>query len=641
MTTSLLTTMLTGLIGIFKQVTQTKIRSIAFVYLVAMVPFMTLSINLLFVEYYDIAYLILAISVIVLRFACSKSINMEDNPTTTRNIIIISIIGIGISFLLFLTLNEKEISSNEIIINSKMPVFFIIYFVLLIISCIYCYKIVKYYLPENSFECLLIYQIKQEGSMEIEIKVNRIFKRIFTIISLKNKEKKFCTYKIGYYYKLDGAIWYNVHLDVPINENEIYNEILQMSDIVCKSTLNNDDLCTMGLTSLSIHKINECFNDNDVGILNKDKIFFFNTFIKQEDVSNPILIPKQTDDTTSDTTHASGIPSAHEQNDSKLKELMAKITDKIKLKYIFGPSIFVIFVIIFFIMYKNNSVIIHEKIDKFIIMKPIIEAFANSNDFMQNSFITPTLSPTLTQSPSPSPFPKPTLSITLPPSPTPMPTSTPTPTPLPKQPFEYSYFEICDWNNNGLTNDTLIKKINEINIDIDKIKYLNITNNIKLTDISPITKFINLEKLEIGGESDNKSNIYNLDPLENLTNLKCLYIDLMDTVDAVDISPLSSMVSLEELKLYIRGIETLDSIKDMIKINKLLLRAYNVTDLSPLINLINLESLEISIGDVINIEPILYLSINGKLTEIYIGQGFTKDQKDILRDKFKDGYHEF
>jgi len=130
------------------------------------------------------------------------------------------------------------------------------------------------------------------------------------------------------------------------------------------------------------------------------------------------------------------------------------------------------------------------------------------------------------------------------------------------------------------------------------LQVLSIAGN-QFTDISPLSGLTDLEELYLGGNS-----IGDLSPLSGLTNLKWLYIEhcSIDDISGLsglsnlealkansniidDLSPLAGLTSLTDLDLnYNQYIVSLDSLVDLINLNKLALRQNSITDISPLLD---------------------------------------------------------
>lgn len=147
--------------------------------------------------------------------------------------------------------------------------------------------------------------------------------------------------------------------------------------------------------------------------------------------------------------------------------------------------------------------------------------------------------------------------------------------------------------------------------NLTKLEFLDLNQNYTIEDISPLFSLTNLTKLILYSNP-----ISDISGLGNLTKLKEL--NLMGTLIS-EINSLSGLVSLEILTLDCSGtgvsINSIEPLKNLIKLKDLFLTAAGIEDISPLKNLVELEYLNLSFNNLSNISAIAKMK---KLTRLYI-----------------------
>ena len=126
----------------------------------------------------------------------------------------------------------------------------------------------------------------------------------------------------------------------------------------------------------------------------------------------------------------------------------------------------------------------------------------------------------------------------------------------------------------------------------------------RLTDISPIASFTNIEELNL-----NYNRITNVEPVSRLTNLRSLN---MQGNGIVDISSLSYLTKLVKLDLAINKVVNIDSVRSMSLLTALLLNMNEVVDVSPVEDLEFISGLGLESNQVVDPTPI------GNLVDIFV-----------------------
>jgi len=157
---------------------------------------------------------------------------------------------------------------------------------------------------------------------------------------------------------------------------------------------------------------------------------------------------------------------------------------------------------------------------------------------------------------------------------------------------------------------------------ITNLTELNLSGNVNIADLEPISKLSNLKEINLSGTpvSDlmplrNTNNLQvldisgtpvnNLDPLRYCTHLRELR--LKDT-QVPDISILSTFPALEVLDISKTPVTSLEPIRDLTQMLDLRLNQTKISDLSPISNLLNIEFLSISGTPVQSLDPLKNLT---------------------------------
>lgn len=128
------------------------------------------------------------------------------------------------------------------------------------------------------------------------------------------------------------------------------------------------------------------------------------------------------------------------------------------------------------------------------------------------------------------------------------------------------------------------------------LKTLELGENYKISDITPLSGLTKLEKLELDENILDDKDLVNL---ETLINLK--YLDL-DSNKLSDIKSISKLINLEWLDLYDNLVSDLSPLSKLTKLNVLNISYNLIEDVQPLSNLSQLEYLNISRNEIINME---------------------------------------
>jgi hypothetical protein len=150
----------------------------------------------------------------------------------------------------------------------------------------------------------------------------------------------------------------------------------------------------------------------------------------------------------------------------------------------------------------------------------------------------------------------------------------------------------------GITDERLLEMVinNEISSNVTNLYLLGN----QITDISPLSKLINLKVLDL---SCNK--IDDLNPLSSLINLRQLY--LTDN-QITDISPLSELLNLESLDLDDNRISNIFPLSSLTNLGgsygTLILSRNQITDITPLSNLTKLEWLDLRYNQITDFTPL-------------------------------------
>ncbi|MGC9364554.1 MAG: leucine-rich repeat domain-containing protein [Fidelibacterota bacterium] len=133
--------------------------------------------------------------------------------------------------------------------------------------------------------------------------------------------------------------------------------------------------------------------------------------------------------------------------------------------------------------------------------------------------------------------------------------------------------------------------------DLTKIVRLNLNCNGDITDVTPLSRLVNLKHLSL-----ESNNIRDISCLENLTKLTYLWVG--DTY-INSIAVVVNMPDLEELWLRSNPIGSIDVLADLKKLKSIWLADCDISDISPLQNLTNLKVIGISFNQVTDILPLV------------------------------------
>ena len=134
---------------------------------------------------------------------------------------------------------------------------------------------------------------------------------------------------------------------------------------------------------------------------------------------------------------------------------------------------------------------------------------------------------------------------------------------------------------------------------------LNLNDNQKISDISPLANLTKLTQLHLG-----YNQLSDISPLANLTKLTQLGLWRNQVSD---ISPLANLTKLTGLFLYHNQVSDISPLANLTKLTRLLLSQNQVSDISPLSNLTNLTQLDLNHNQVSDISPLANLT---KLTDL-------------------------
>jgi len=157
---------------------------------------------------------------------------------------------------------------------------------------------------------------------------------------------------------------------------------------------------------------------------------------------------------------------------------------------------------------------------------------------------------------------------------------------------------------------------------ITNITELNLSGNVNIADLEPISKLTNLKEINLSGTpvSDlmplrNTNNLQvldisgtpvsNLDPLRYCTHLRELRLK---ETQVTDISILATFPALEVLDISKTPVASLEPVRDLTMIRDLRLNQTKISDLGPVSNLTSLEYLSISGTPVQNLDPLKTLT---------------------------------
>ncbi len=147
----------------------------------------------------------------------------------------------------------------------------------------------------------------------------------------------------------------------------------------------------------------------------------------------------------------------------------------------------------------------------------------------------------------------------------------------------------------------------EFAINLTKLEFeerYDITGEIiKISDISPLSRLINLETLDLYGNK-----VSDISPLAKLTNLRVL--GLRDN-EISDIPPLSRLINLETLDLYGNKVTDISPLAGLENLKELDLNDNEVSNISSLVGFKNLTHLRLNNNKVSNLSPLAGLDLIG------------------------------
>ena len=143
---------------------------------------------------------------------------------------------------------------------------------------------------------------------------------------------------------------------------------------------------------------------------------------------------------------------------------------------------------------------------------------------------------------------------------------------------------------------------------------LNLHDNQKISDISPLANLTKLTTLNLG-----YNQLSDISPLANLTKLTALSLVWNQLSD---ISPLANLTKLTALSLYHNQVSDISPLANLTKLTHLSLFGNQVSDISPLANLTNLTDLHLNQNQVSDISPLANLT---KLTDLDLGNNQVSD----------------
>ena len=148
-----------------------------------------------------------------------------------------------------------------------------------------------------------------------------------------------------------------------------------------------------------------------------------------------------------------------------------------------------------------------------------------------------------------------------------------------------------------------------------EISTLELPEDNKIDDISPIAYLKNLEVLEL-----KSNNVQDLSPLRNLKNIKKLNLDWNSSISNFEL--LKNLKQLTYLSLEGNSIRNIDFLKDLTNLTYLNISNNHISDISVLSNLKELRTLGIYTNDIVDISALEKLD---KLTEIILLMNKIKD----------------
>jgi Leucine-rich repeat (LRR) protein len=145
-----------------------------------------------------------------------------------------------------------------------------------------------------------------------------------------------------------------------------------------------------------------------------------------------------------------------------------------------------------------------------------------------------------------------------------------------------------------------ISSINFLLKSLLKLKEVDISNNIDIDTLGPLSKLNQLETLYCSNTS-----ISDLKPIRNLSKLNQLDFS-RNNID--NIEPLQFLFTLDELNMSNTNIDSINIISGLTSLEKLTMDSLAITDISPLLPLENLKFLSLAFTQITDITPIGKLS---------------------------------
>ncbi|NRA67183.1 MAG: leucine-rich repeat domain-containing protein [Pseudobacteriovorax sp.] len=139
----------------------------------------------------------------------------------------------------------------------------------------------------------------------------------------------------------------------------------------------------------------------------------------------------------------------------------------------------------------------------------------------------------------------------------------------------------------------------DLSVERDADTYAPLNPELRLTDLSPISSFTNLEILVL-----NNNLVTDVEPISHLVNLKSL---AMQGNGVVDIGPLSYLTKLLALDLAINKVVDISAVRNMDALTALVLNLNEVVDISPIENLPLLSGIGLEYNQVVDPSPLAAL----------------------------------
>ena len=136
-----------------------------------------------------------------------------------------------------------------------------------------------------------------------------------------------------------------------------------------------------------------------------------------------------------------------------------------------------------------------------------------------------------------------------------------------------------------------------LNLASESISGEGDVNSNAISDLSPLEKLTNLEKLALNRMSD----LQDVSALASLTTLEWLYLN---HTAVSDVSALASLTNLETLQLAGTAVSDVSALASLTNLEKLTLRGTAVSDVSALASLTNLEKLTLAGTAVSDVSPL-------------------------------------